>query len=557
MVSESSVKKGDPLVLGDPSATARFSEPKPFVYDVSQSLAVKKLCVTDKKSMHIAEQILRSTFRITVKELREFYEKHEIFALWYKDRMTSATIISTHPTISMVNVVFFATMGYLSNLHFGTVLDNFIKYYATQRGCNTVLVTALDMSMDFWRKQGYQEFQVTEEFSRAYVAAGAVQLRNTIFLSFRPEATAVTLALKQSAIDADEYLLERAEKSARSTIALRVLARHGTGSQTRYSRRSASTTRAKMQLDPPMPAPPPSEKSESEVGTVLSTNTQGQDPSRKCSPKLKTWPGLPTPPVPQLPAKARGGLDAWNQREERHRRRDQLRDYRQQLWRQYLLRMAGKKEEEPTAKLSTPPAPKRHKPDTQSQLRARRSQRTLDGNESSGSGDDTYRVDQVLQMKEEDGQRFFLVKWTGYATEDSTWEPMENILDDALLQPFVKEKGSPACSSGTKAHELDGSSSSAILSNQTYCDRQLSANISDDDAVGRSHPQAPHQATVQETPNNPSPDRYNLSFEVSNASADSRPPLLKPTPKLQAPRALYSSRVLRSAELKSRYPLRG
>lgn len=151
---------------GDALQKTRFSEPKPFVYEVSQSLAVKKLCVTDKKSMLLAEQILRSTFRITIKELREFYEKHEIFALWYKDRMTSATIVSTHPTISMVNVVFFATMGYLSNLHFGTVLDNFIKYYAIQRGCNTVLVTALDMSMDFWRKQGYQEFQVTEEFTR-------------------------------------------------------------------------------------------------------------------------------------------------------------------------------------------------------------------------------------------------------------------------------------------------------------------------------------------------------------------------------------------------------
>ena len=116
---------------------ARYSEPKQYVYPVSVSLVVKKLSPDDRKSMVYAEQILKSTFRINTRELREFYDKHEIFALWYKDRMTSATILSTHPTISVVNVVFFATLGYLSNLHFGTVLDNFIKFYAIHRGCST------------------------------------------------------------------------------------------------------------------------------------------------------------------------------------------------------------------------------------------------------------------------------------------------------------------------------------------------------------------------------------------------------------------------------------
>ena len=100
---------GAPLV-------ARFNEPKNYMFAVSQSLVVKKLCPEDKKSMLFAEQILKSTFRITTKELREFYDKHEIFALWYKDRMTSATILSAHPNIQMVNVVFFATLVTIPSL---------------------------------------------------------------------------------------------------------------------------------------------------------------------------------------------------------------------------------------------------------------------------------------------------------------------------------------------------------------------------------------------------------------------------------------------------------
>ena len=72
-----------------------------------------------------------------------------------------------------------------------------------------VVVTALDMSLEFWRKQGYVTFNMTDEFNQAYVAAGAVQLRNTSFLSYSPDKATVEANLKQAGSDADKLLLER------------------------------------------------------------------------------------------------------------------------------------------------------------------------------------------------------------------------------------------------------------------------------------------------------------------------------------------------------------
>ena len=39
-----------------------------------------------------------------------------------------------------------------------------------------------------------------------------------------------------------------------------------------------------------------------------------------------------------------------------------------------------------------------------------------------------YEVEAILKSKEEEGKRFYLIKWKGYnQQEDNTWEPEENI----------------------------------------------------------------------------------------------------------------------------------
>ena len=53
----------------------------------------------------------------------------------------------------------------------------------------------------------------------------------------------------------------------------------------------------------------------------------------------------------------------------------------------------------------------------------------------------------MLDSKIENGQRFFKIKWLGYALEESTWEPMEHILDHSLVDKFLNKgnTGVPAC----------------------------------------------------------------------------------------------------------------
>lgn len=443
-----------------------FTEPKQFWYEASESLTIKKLSADDKKNMHFAEQILRSTFRITIKELREFYDKHEIFALWYKDRMTSATILSVHPTISVVNVVFFATVGYLSNLHFGTVLDNFIKYYAIQRGCSSVIVTALDVSVEFWHKQGYTDLTVTEEFSQAYIAAGAVQLRNTVILNFRPDQAAVMPALKKAAVDADNFLLERAEKSARSTIALRVLARHG--GQVRSSRRQCLSVRHPTDAkDTASQSDGGTGKTESTRERAVSSNDKGVQHGPRAGPAPKVVPT--SPPRNRQP-------DAPSLRDERHKRREQLREYRQGLWRQHLLFLAAKKRDaaagnatsstttaslavashsHPNMEPEPEPEPKRQRKDHHQHPlphhqhsgsihpsiptpyhHTGKEQRTdmwtarrPSTHSSESTGDDHRNIDDGHDMKAENGHGFF---------PDNTWESMDDVTQDDVLGPFLE-----------------------------------------------------------------------------------------------------------------------
>eukprot|EP01017_Pseudomicrothorax_dubius_P038468 TRINITY_DN5766_c0_g1_i1.p1 TRINITY_DN5766_c0_g1~~TRINITY_DN5766_c0_g1_i1.p1 ORF type:complete len:265 (+),score=53.37 TRINITY_DN5766_c0_g1_i1:17-811(+) len=56
-----------------------------------------------------------------------------------------------------------------------------------------------------------------------------------------------------------------------------------------------------------------------------------------------------------------------------------------------------------------------------------------------------YEVEGILDMKTEDGDLYFLVKWVGYSLDESTWEPQENLakvrhLIDKFLDGRNREK---------------------------------------------------------------------------------------------------------------------
>jgi hypothetical protein len=38
-----------------------------------------------------------------------------------------------------------------------------------------------------------------------------------------------------------------------------------------------------------------------------------------------------------------------------------------------------------------------------------------------------YQVENIIAKKIEDGETYYLVKWTGYPMSDATWEPEKNV----------------------------------------------------------------------------------------------------------------------------------
>ncbi|KAL5316311.1 hypothetical protein ACEPPN_015356 [Leptodophora sp. 'Broadleaf-Isolate-01'] len=54
--------------------------------------------------------------------------------------------------------------------------------------------------------------------------------------------------------------------------------------------------------------------------------------------------------------------------------------------------------------------------------------------------DDLYSVDRILAEKQEDGRMYYLVLWDGYAEDESTWEPLQNIRDTLLLDIWQERK---------------------------------------------------------------------------------------------------------------------
>ena len=56
--------------------------------------------------------------------------------------------------------------------------------------------------------------------------------------------------------------------------------------------------------------------------------------------------------------------------------------------------------------------------------------------ESDYSEDHEYAVDSILAEKTEDGSPRYLLQWTGYPIERSTWEPVDSIVDVSMLQTW-------------------------------------------------------------------------------------------------------------------------
>ena len=51
-----------------------------------------------------------------------------------------------------------------------------------------------------------------------------------------------------------------------------------------------------------------------------------------------------------------------------------------------------------------------------------------------------YSVDRILAEKQEGGRTYYLILWDGYTEDQSTWEPLQNIRDKALLDIWRERK---------------------------------------------------------------------------------------------------------------------
>jgi hypothetical protein len=54
--------------------------------------------------------------------------------------------------------------------------------------------------------------------------------------------------------------------------------------------------------------------------------------------------------------------------------------------------------------------------------------------------DDIYHVDYIVDDKVENGQRYYLIKWSGYSHKDNTWEPVSSITDRKIILRYERRK---------------------------------------------------------------------------------------------------------------------
>lgn len=58
--------------------------------------------------------------------------------------------------------------------------------------------------------------------------------------------------------------------------------------------------------------------------------------------------------------------------------------------------------------------------------------------------DQEFLVDRILAEKNQRNKTFYLISWDGYALEKSTWEPRENIQDDAIISSWMHTQAKEA-----------------------------------------------------------------------------------------------------------------
>ncbi|QRW19883.1 hypothetical protein RhiXN_08858 [Rhizoctonia solani] len=63
-------------------------------------------------------------------------------------------------------------------------------------------------------------------------------------------------------------------------------------------------------------------------------------------------------------------------------------------------------------------------------------------------GEEEYKVEQIIDAKQQQGKWFYLIKWKGYGPEDNSWEP-EELLEHSQeeIKRFNQTRLKKACDS--------------------------------------------------------------------------------------------------------------
>lgn len=67
--------------------------------------------------------------------------------------------------------------------------------------------------------------------------------------------------------------------------------------------------------------------------------------------------------------------------------------------------------------------------------------------------DNVFAVEKLIKTKQEKGKTFYLVKWKGWSARHNTWEPEENILDEALLADYNERQAKIAQKKAEKSEK--------------------------------------------------------------------------------------------------------